>query len=115
MRRDVVSPIRTCIDHLRRRIISNHLRRSVSSTLRRTVAGLLLAEQLYRTARTARVVLVAEDEVRLTDRMHTPCGCLVRPPASGCRRPAVIEQWAPPLNLDHAGDRWVAEWAVRSP
>ncbi|MGV9746384.1 GIY-YIG nuclease family protein [Rhodococcus zopfii] len=70
MRRDVVSPVRTRIDHLRRRI-SNRLRRSGSSTLRRTVAGLLLAEQHCRTERTARVVLVAEDEVRLTARMHT--------------------------------------------
>ncbi|GBF17772.1 hypothetical protein Br6_05179 [Rhodococcus sp. Br-6] len=89
--------------NLRRRIISNHLRRSGSSTLRRTVAGLLLAEQSYRTERTDRVVLIDEDEVRLTDwmRVHlrlTWC----EHPDPGSVEPAVIGQWAPPLNLDHA-------------
>ncbi|MFG3423684.1 GIY-YIG nuclease family protein [Micromonospora sp. NPDC047730] len=55
---------------LRGRILRNHLRRSGSSTLRRTLAGLLLAEG-YRTTWTDRVVLVAEDEARLTAWMHT--------------------------------------------
>ncbi len=55
---------------LRSRLTSNHLRRSGSSTLRRTLAGLLLDEQGYRTRRTDRVVLVDEDEVRLTDWMR---------------------------------------------
>jgi hypothetical protein len=50
---------------LRGRILRNHLRRSGSSTLRRTLAGLLVSEG-YRTAWTDRVVLIAEDELRLT-------------------------------------------------
>ncbi|GAA2717121.1 hypothetical protein Apa02nite_093450 [Actinoplanes palleronii] len=50
---------------LRGRIVRNHLRRSGSSTLRRTLAGLLMSEG-YRTTWTDRVVLVPEDEDRLT-------------------------------------------------
>ncbi|MGX6606793.1 GIY-YIG nuclease family protein [Micromonosporaceae bacterium Da 78-11] len=56
--------------NLRGRILRNHLRRSGSSTLRRTLAGLLLPEG-YRTHWTDRVVLVAEDEARLTRWMST--------------------------------------------
>jgi hypothetical protein len=55
---------------LRGRILRNHLRRSGSSTLRRTLAGLLVSEG-YRTTWTDRVVLVAEDEARLTAWMYT--------------------------------------------
>ncbi|MGH3983625.1 MAG: GIY-YIG nuclease family protein, partial [Pseudonocardiaceae bacterium] len=51
---------------LRFRLTSNHLRRSGSSTLRRTLAGLLLDDERYRTRWTDRVVLVVEDETRLT-------------------------------------------------
>jgi hypothetical protein len=51
--------------NLRGRILRNHLRRSGSSTLRRTLAGLLVSEA-YRTIWTDRVVLVPEDESRLT-------------------------------------------------
>lgn len=54
---------------LRGRILRNHLRRSGSSTLRRTLAGLLTSEG-YRTTWTDRVVLIAEDEARLTAWMH---------------------------------------------
>ncbi|WP_433796745.1 GIY-YIG nuclease family protein [Actinoplanes sp. CA-252034] len=54
---------------LRARILRNHLRRSGSSTLRRTLAGLLLSEG-YRTTWTDRVVLIPEDETRLTAWMH---------------------------------------------
>ncbi|MGX4711437.1 MULTISPECIES: GIY-YIG nuclease family protein [Rhodococcus] len=49
--------------NLRRRINSNHLRR--------TLAGLLLDTEDYQTRRTDRVVLVDEDEIRLTAWMHT--------------------------------------------
>lgn len=88
--------------NLRRRIISNHLRRSGSSTLRRTLAGLLLTEQHYRTERTDRVVLVAEDEARLTAWMHTHLRLSwCEHPHPAAVEPAVIGQWAPPLNLDH--------------
>ncbi|MDQ0370587.1 GIY-YIG nuclease family protein [Catenuloplanes indicus] len=54
---------------LRGRILRNHLRRSGSSTLRRTLAGLMLSEG-YRTTWTDRVVLIPEDEARLTAWMH---------------------------------------------
>jgi hypothetical protein len=56
---------------LRSRLASNHLRRSGSSTLRRTLAGLLLDEERFRTRWTDRVVLVDDDEIRLTDWMTT--------------------------------------------
>ncbi|EYT51866.1 hypothetical protein H483_0118035 [Dietzia sp. UCD-THP] len=89
--------------NLRRRIISNHLRHSGSSTLRRTIAGLLLAEHGYRTERTDRVVLIAEDEARLTDWMHTHLRLSWRQhPSPTAVEPTVIERWVPPLNLDHA-------------
>lgn len=42
------------------------MKRSGSSTLRRTLAGLLLDDEAFRTRWTDRVVLVDEDEVRLT-------------------------------------------------
>jgi hypothetical protein len=54
---------------LRGRILRNHLRRSGNSTLRRTLAGLLVSEG-YRTTWTDRVVLVSEDEARLTAWMY---------------------------------------------
>jgi hypothetical protein len=54
---------------LRGRILRNHLRRSGSSTLRRTLAGLLVSEG-YRTTWTDRVVLIPEDEARLTAWMY---------------------------------------------
>ncbi|MGW2625842.1 GIY-YIG nuclease family protein [Micromonospora taraxaci] len=55
---------------LRGCVLRNHLRRSGSSTLRRTLAGLLAAEG-YRTIWRDRVVLIPEDEARLTTWMHT--------------------------------------------
>lgn len=89
--------------NLRRRIIGNHLRRSANSTLRRTLAGLLLAEHGYRTERTDRVVLIAQDEARLTNWMHTHCQLTwCHHPDPATVEPDVIAQWTPPLNLDHA-------------
>lgn len=88
--------------NLRRRITSNHLRRSGSSTLRRTLAGLLLDTEGYQTRRTDRVVLVDEDEIRLTAWMHTHLRltwCLHPTPADV--EAAVIAQWAPPMNVAH--------------
>jgi len=88
---------------LRSRLGSNHLRRSGSSTLRRTLAGLLLVEQGYRTRWTDRVVLIDEDEVRLTEWMTTNLR------VSWCEHPSpgdvekhVIQLLRPPLNVDHA-------------
>jgi len=54
---------------LRGRILRNHLQRLGSSTLRRTLAGLLMSDG-YRTIWTDRVVLIPEDETRLTAWMH---------------------------------------------
>ena len=88
---------------LRARLASNHLRRSGSSTLRRTLAGLPLDEQGYRTRWTDRVVLVDEDEARLTTWMNSKLR------VSWCEHStprdveaAVIRALHPPLNVDHA-------------
>jgi GIY-YIG catalytic domain len=88
---------------LRGRLASNHLRRSGSSTLRRTLAGLLLDEKGFRTRRTDRVVLVDDDEIRLTDWMTTN----LRVSWWEHTEPrdvegAVIRALHPPLNVDHA-------------
>lgn len=84
---------------LRGRILRNHLRRSGSSTLRRTLAGLLVSES-YRTTFTDRVVLVAEDEARLTRWMHAH----LRLTWAEDAEPATIEaelvrRLHPPLNV----------------
>jgi hypothetical protein len=87
---------------LRRRLASNHLRRSGSSTLRRTLAGLLLDEERFRTRWTDRVVLVDDDEIRLTAWMTTNLRI------SWCEHPTprdveagIIHMLRPPLNVDH--------------
>jgi hypothetical protein len=88
---------------LRSRLASNHMRRSGSSTLRRTLAGLLLDDERYRTRWTDRVVLVDDDETRLTHWMTTHLH------VSWCEHPAppdveelIIRALHPPLNVDHA-------------
>jgi hypothetical protein len=88
---------------LRTRLASNHLRRSGSSTLRRTLAGLLLDAQRFQTRWTDRVVLIEDDETRLTDWMTTNLR------VSWCEHPAprdvegaIIRSLNPPLNVDHA-------------
>ncbi len=88
---------------LRGRILRNHLRRSGSSTLRRTLAGLLVSEG-YRTTWTDRVVLVPEDERRLTAWMHEH----LRLTWAEDPEPAVIEaelvrRLHPPLNVHGVG------------
>lgn len=89
--------------NLRTRILQNHLRRSGSSTLRRTLAGLLLDEEGYRTRRTSRVVLVDEDEARLTrwmaDRLHVSWA---EHPTPRDVETALITTLRPPLNVEHA-------------
>lgn len=89
--------------NLRTRITQNHLRRSGSSTLRRTLAGLLLSSESYRTRWTSRVVLIDDDEARLTTWMVDQLR------VSWCEHPAprevertIIEALRPPLNIDHA-------------
>ncbi|WP_245233690.1 GIY-YIG nuclease family protein [Micromonospora parva] len=92
---------------LRGRVLRNHLRHSGSSTLRRTLAGLLTAEG-YRTTWTDRVVLIAEDEVRLTTWMHTH----LRLTWAEAAEPTTIEaelvrRLHPPLNVHGVGPEHV--------
>ncbi|MFG1608457.1 GIY-YIG nuclease family protein [Actinoplanes sp. NPDC049265] len=92
---------------LRGRILRNHLRRSGSSTLRRTLAGLLMADG-YRTTWTDRVVLVPEDEARLTAWMHEH----LRLTWAEDAEPATIEaelvrRLRPPLNVHGVGPEHV--------
>lgn len=84
---------------LRGRILRNHLRRSGNSTLRRTLAGLLASEG-YRTTWTDRVVLVPQDETRLTAWMYAH----LRLTWAEDAEPATIEaelvrRLHPPLNV----------------
>jgi hypothetical protein len=84
---------------LRGRILRNHLRRSGSSTLRRTLAGLLVAEG-YRTTWTDRVVLVAEDETRLTAWMHTHLRLTwAADPEPASVEAELVRRLHPPLNV----------------
>jgi hypothetical protein len=88
---------------LRSRVAANHLRDSGRSTLRRTLAGLLMPIEGYRTTWTDRVVLVPEDEQRLTDWMHRNLTLTwsERPEPVPLER-ALISRLRPPLNVDGA-------------
>ncbi|BEL04336.1 hypothetical protein Q0Z83_025270 [Actinoplanes sichuanensis] len=84
---------------LRGRILRNHLRRSGSSTLRRTLAGLLVSEG-YRTTWTDRVVLVPEDEARLTAWMHANLRLTWAQDAEpGSIEATLVRRLHPPLNV----------------
>lgn len=84
---------------LRGRILRNHLRRSGSSTLRRTLAGLLVSEG-YRTTWTDRVVLVSEDEARLTAWMHAHLRLTWAEDAEPANIEAeLVRRMHPPLNV----------------
>ena len=84
---------------LRGRILRNHLRRSGSSTLRRTLAGLLVSEG-YRTTWTDRVVLVAEDEQRLTRWMHAHLRLTwADDPEPATVEAELVRRLHPPLNV----------------
>jgi hypothetical protein len=88
---------------LRTRIVGNHLRRSGSSTLRRTLAGLLLEVEGYRTMWTDRVVLVPDDEQRLTAWMHRQLALTwTEHPEPRTLEPGLITRLRPPLNIDAA-------------
>ena len=89
--------------NLQRRIAINHLKQSGSSTLRRTLAGLLLNEQGYRTTWTDRVVLVPEDEARLTAWMteHLRLTWAEHPNPSAVETDLIVSL-APPLNVKGA-------------
>ncbi|MEV0153851.1 GIY-YIG nuclease family protein [Micromonospora sp. NPDC050686] len=84
---------------LRGRILRNHLRRSGSSTLRRTLAGLLVSEG-YRTTWTDRVVLVSEDEARLTAWMYAHlCLTWAQDPEPATIEAELVRRMHPPLNV----------------
>jgi excinuclease UvrABC nuclease subunit len=84
---------------LRGRILRNHLRRSGSSTLRRTLAGLLVSEG-YRTTWTDRVVLVPEDEKRLTAWMYANLRLTWAEETEAAAVEAeLVRQLHPPLNV----------------
>lgn len=84
---------------LRGRILRNHLRRSGSSTLRRTLAGLLVSEG-YRTTWTDRVVLIPEDEARLTAWMHTHLRLTwAEDPQPATTEAELVRRLHPPLNV----------------
>lgn len=84
---------------LRGRILRNHLRRSGSSTLRRTLAGLLLSEG-YRTTWTDRVVLVPEDEKRLTAWMSAHLRLTwAEDPEPAAVEAELVRHLHPPLNV----------------
>lgn len=89
---------------LRARMVDRHVRGGTgASTLRRSLAALLLDQEALRTRwTTTRVVLVPEDEKRLTawirDHLHvTWC----EHPEPGSVEPDVIAALGSPLNLDH--------------
>ncbi|MEQ4301462.1 GIY-YIG nuclease family protein [Plantactinospora sp. B6F1] len=84
---------------LRGRILRNHLRRSGSSMLRRTLAGLLASEG-YRTTWTDRVVLVPEDEARLTAWMYRHlCLTWAEDPEPATIETELVRRLHPPLNV----------------
>jgi len=84
---------------LRGRILRNHLRRSGSSTLRRTLAGLLPSEG-YRTTWTDRVVLIPEDEARLTAWMYAHLHLTwAEDPEPATVEAELVRRLHPPLNV----------------
>jgi hypothetical protein len=86
---------------LRTRITGNHLRRSGSSTLRRTLAGLLMDTEGYQTTWTDRVVLVPEDEIRLTAWMHQHLLLTwTEQPEARQIETQLIPRLRPPLNIE---------------
>ena len=89
--------------NLRSRVVGNHLKRSGASTLRRVLAAVLMAQEGFTTRFTDRVVLVDEDEVRLTSWMKRHLRLTwVETPRPERHEKAVIGLMRPPLNVDHA-------------
>ncbi|MFJ8023723.1 GIY-YIG nuclease family protein [Streptomyces sp. NPDC096311] len=85
---------------LRSRIAGNHLRDSGRSTLRRTLAGLLMADEGYRTVWTDRVVLAPAHEQRLTEWMHRHLAVTwSERPDPAPLETALISRLRPPLNV----------------
>ncbi|MGY4895752.1 GIY-YIG nuclease family protein [Micromonospora aurantiaca (nom. illeg.)] len=97
---------------LRGRILRNHLRRSGSSTLRRTLAGLLVSEG-YRTTWTDRVVLVPEDETRLTAWMHEHLRLTwAEDPEPTIIEAELVRRLHPPLNVHGVGPEHIQSAVV---
>jgi hypothetical protein len=88
---------------LRSRLVGNHMRRTGNSTLRQTLAGLLLDEHAFRPRMTDRVVLIEEDESRLTAWMTENLRVTWSThPTPKDVEADVIRALRPPLNVDHA-------------
>ncbi|MGC0337838.1 GIY-YIG nuclease family protein [Streptomyces sp. SLBN-8D4] len=88
---------------LRSRVVSYHLRDSGRSTLRRTLAGLLMPTEGYRTTWTDRVLLIPEDEQRLTHWMHHHLTLTwTEHPDPVPLEKKLISQLHPPLNVEGA-------------
>jgi hypothetical protein len=99
---------------LRRRVLGNHAGGGTGqSTLRRALAALLTESEGYRTRRTSRTVLVAEDEQRLSGwvRDHLRVSWAEHADPSAVERDA-IRVLGPPLN--QAANRWHPLHAVVS-
>ncbi|USA02727.1 hypothetical protein NCG97_21940 [Streptomyces lydicamycinicus] len=72
--------------------------------MRRTLAGLVMPTEGYRTTWTDRVVLVQEDEERLTKRIHDHLALTwVEYPHPFAVEGKLISQFGPPLNGHSAG------------
>lgn len=98
--------------NLRGRILRNHLRRSGSSTLRRTLAGLLVSEG-YRTTWTDRVVLIGEDEARLTSWMYAHLRLTwAQDPEPNSVEAELVRRLHPPLNVHGVDPEHVQEAVV---
>ncbi|MGW0828507.1 GIY-YIG nuclease family protein [Streptomyces sp. NPDC002845] len=88
---------------LRSRVASNHLRDSGRSTLRRTLAGLLMPTERYHTTWTDRVVLIPEDEQRLSHWMHQHLNVTwTEHPDPAPLEKELISHLHPPLNVEGA-------------
>jgi hypothetical protein len=91
--------------NLRGRILKTHLRRSGSSVLRRTLAGLLMPTEGYRTMWKDVVVLVPEDEARLTAWMRRSLRLTwAEHPYPEDLEGELVERFAPPLNVHGVAD-----------
>jgi len=91
--------------NLRGRILRTHLRRSGDSVLRRTLAGLLMPVEGYRTTWKNGVVLVPDDEVRLTAWMRRGLRLTwVEHPYPADIEEEVVWQLRPPLNTQGVDD-----------
>lgn len=86
--------------NLRGRILKTHLRRSGNSELRRILAGLLMPTENYRTMWKDGVVLVPDDEARLTGWMRRSLRLTwAEHPSPADIESDLVRRYEPPLNL----------------